>query len=646
VIIGYFWIETLYSEYNREYSIIKNEYISSQKSIIKKEVNSIIQYIYIQKNSINDRIKDDIAEKTDKLYNFYKDISKSLSHLSKKEYKQVINKTLQSVINQNENYHIVNGKDIIKYKNKTIDKDILDAEKLFLQTNTKGFVVVNKIVNNRPEIYISYVKRLKESTYISYGYFFSYMESIVKKEIVKKINSMKFGEDSYFFAFDTKGNVIANPAQPQLVGTNVYNLTTGNNVKVVQEEIRVANSNTFGGFIEYDWYKPSTKKETKKIAFIRKVEDWNWIVGTGVYIDTIEKRLKDKEEYLNIEINRDIEKIFIVLLISTLIAFAILSYLSTRLKNSFDTLGDFFKKASKKYVKIDVDKIFFEEFKALGESINVMVEKKLQDEDRLKDINKELGIRVEREIKSRREKELLLIQQSKMASMGEMIGNIAHQWRQPLSELSTIFMNINFKYRKNNLSSEYIEQKILQSEQIIEYMSNTIDDFRNFYSINKNKEKFSLLEACEETINILKSILKYHDINYVMKIDKEIYIDGYKSEFEQALLNIISNSKDILVQNSVLDANIKIYSKIEYDSVVLVIEDNGGGIKTEPIDKIFEPYFTTKHQSKGTGIGLYMTKMIIENNHLALLRAYNINNGARFEIIFEKNYIIDSEKTD
>jgi C4-dicarboxylate-specific signal transduction histidine kinase len=258
----------------------------------------------------------------------------------------------------------------------------------------------------------------------------------------------------------------------------------------------------------------------------------------------------------------------------------------------------------------------------------------------------ELENRVEKEIENRREKEILLVEQSKMAAMGEMIGNIAHQWRQPLTELSTIFMNINFKFKRGKLEESYLQKKITQSEHIIEFMSHTIDDFRNFYSQDKSDEVFSIYKSCNNVINILSSVLKYHHISSSLYVDNDLVLRGSRSEFEQVILNIVSNAKDVLIQNRTKKGYIKIYSIVSLDKVSIIIDDNAGGIQVSPIEKVFEPYFSTKHQSKGTGIGLYMSKTIIESKFNAYLKVSNIKNGARFEIVFDVFDKKDSKKTE
>lgn len=225
------------------------------------------------------------------------------------------------------------------------------------------------------------------------------------------------------------------------------------------------------------------------------------------------------------------------------------------------------------------------------------------------------------------------MQKSKMASMGEMIGNIAHQWRQPISELSGLFFDIESAYDYSELNKKYLSSRIDEANDLLEYMSKTIDDFREFYNPNNKKEKFSLSDNITKTISIVSSSLKYHNIDIHVNIDEKLVVEGYSSEFSQVLLNIISNSKEIALMRDIKEPAISIYSDIEEGNINIHVEDNCGGIQEDIIDKIFNPYFTTKY-NYGTGIGLYMSKIIIENKMNGKIFAQNIGDRkVRFTII-------------
>lgn len=249
----------------------------------------------------------------------------------------------------------------------------------------------------------------------------------------------------------------------------------------------------------------------------------------------------------------------------------------------------------------------------------------------------ELERRIEEEVTKSREKDKLLFQQAKLASLGEMIGNISHQWRQPLMEINSIFLPIEAKisFGEKIENSELLEA-ITKLNAITKFMSNTIDDFREFFSTNKEKVKFNLLEQINKTINIISATLKVNDIKLDIILKKNPELLGYKNEYSQVLINIINNAKDELISRKIENPYIKI-TIFEKDNLVYTqIEDNAGGIKVNPIDKVFEPFFTFEKQN-GSGIGLFMSKLIVEQNMQGILKASNKNDGAFFEIRLPKN---------
>ena len=253
----------------------------------------------------------------------------------------------------------------------------------------------------------------------------------------------------------------------------------------------------------------------------------------------------------------------------------------------------------------------------------------INDITKIKLSEQELKLKVEEELSKNREKDRILIQQSKLAAMGEMIGNIAHQWRQPLNNVSLFLQFLKDNY--NNSSNEAMVNKYFdKSFTQIQYMSQTIDDFRNFYKPSKQKENFSIKSAIESTIEIIKAQLKNENIELILEIeDKELL--GFENELKQSLLNIFNNAQDAIKQKrekEKFEAYIKVEAKIVNNSIEIFIENNGGQIDEKTITRVFEPYFTTKFESQGTGIGLYMTKSIIETNMHGKIAVENIKDDS------------------
>ncbi len=218
--------------------------------------------------------------------------------------------------------------------------------------------------------------------------------------------------------------------------------------------------------------------------------------------------------------------------------------------------------------------------------------------------------------KQNQEKERMLYQQSKLASMGEMIGNIAHQWRQPLTIMSVISSSMSMQLQLDKLNKKKAQENLEKLLKNIDYLSSIIDKFRNFFNPNNKVEEFYIDEVIAENLVIFESSYKSSNIQLILDL-KNIKIVGFKFELMQVVINIINNAKDALVSKmSIRDLNkfIFIKSYITNNNLLLVITDNAGGILSEISEKIYEPYFTTKHQSQGTGLGLYMSNEIIKKH--------------------------------
>ena len=233
--------------------------------------------------------------------------------------------------------------------------------------------------------------------------------------------------------------------------------------------------------------------------------------------------------------------------------------------------------------------------------------------NRLKIMNKKLATRIKKELDKHQEKDRILAQQQKMVAMGQMIENIAHQWRQPLSVISTSASGLKLKKQLNILEDEELIKSIDKIVDTAKYLSDTIDDFRYFFKPQKDKTKFSLAKNIEKSLSFLEATLKENSIKVEFDYE-DIDIIAYETELIQVFINIINNSKDAFIEKKIEDRVIFISIKKFPNRILIEIKDNAGGVEEDILDKVFEPYFTTKHQYNGTGIGLYMSNQIIKTH--------------------------------
>ena len=270
------------------------------------------------------------------------------------------------------------------------------------------------------------------------------------------------------------------------------------------------------------------------------------------------------------------------------------------------------------------------------QELNATLEKRVQDKTKeLEELNKTLHSRVEKEIAKNEEKRQVMFAQSRLASLGEMLANIAHQWRQPLTELNLTAFNM----KKAAFNNDRDEVQLLygESKNIIKNMSKTIDNFTNFFKPDKDKELFSVSSSIREAISLLEKLINTQMIS--VKTDlREIKVLGISNELTQVIINLIKNSSDAFVQNSILIREINIAMKEEDANVLIELQDNAGGIKEKSTYKVFEPYFTTKHASQGTGLGLFMSKMICEKGMHGSLDVKSKKNITTFSIRIPVGY--------
>ncbi len=283
--------------------------------------------------------------------------------------------------------------------------------------------------------------------------------------------------------------------------------------------------------------------------------------------------------------------------------------------------------------------ILINNFRKLHFSLEDMVDEKTKE---LQELNDYLEFKISKEVANSRKKDLIMFQQAKLASLGEMLGNIAHQWRQPLASLMMIIQGFQTKMELGKLSLKYVEQKTNDAILLAQNMSNTLDDFQNFFSPNKDKTLFSLKNCVEHSIELSKYLLEKENIKLKLIIEDELEIYGFYNELSHVILNIISNAKDALKTNKNQKV-IKIVIKNYKGNAKINIYDNAGGIDEKILPQIFEPYYTTKYKSAGTGIGLYMSKQIVEKHMNGIIKCKNVYNkmdgkdlqyGALFTIEF------------
>jgi len=288
-----------------------------------------------------------------------------------------------------------------------------------------------------------------------------------------------------------------------------------------------------------------------------------------------------------------------------------LGILSKEINKMLDKIEEDEKKLEITNMQLENDIVELEILDKKLSELNQDLEKKVEEKTyELKLLNENLEKEIEDEVEQNRQKDNMLFQQSKMASMGEMMENIAHQWRQPLSFIYTSASGLKLHKEFNTLSDELLDEAIENIMNSTQFLSNTIDDFRDFYKTDKVKSKFNVKEILEKTLKLTSSRFTNRAIKVIKDID-EIFIFGFENELIQVLVNILNNARDELEKLPNDERFIFVTLKQKEDKVIISVKDNAGGVNEKIINRVFEPYFTTKSDEKGTGIGLYMSNEII-----------------------------------
>ncbi|MEA3331354.1 MAG: HAMP domain-containing sensor histidine kinase, partial [Campylobacterota bacterium] len=250
----------------------------------------------------------------------------------------------------------------------------------------------------------------------------------------------------------------------------------------------------------------------------------------------------------------------------------------------------------------------FKDRRTVSSTLTALSHLVAQTTHELEETNNSLKLKVKQEVAKNRQKDTQMLQQSRLAQMGEMISMIAHQWRQPLSAVSATAIGIKLKVQLNKLEDDYLLQQITNISNYVQHLSSTIDDFRDFFKPNKNKNETCYCDIIKGVLGIVKVSIENKNIELILDTDCREKFYTYDNELKQVVLNIIKNAEDALLDRKVVNPYIKVKTFKDNNSYILEISDNAGGVPDNIIDKVFDPYFSTKETSGGTGLGLYMSK--------------------------------------
>ena len=602
IITTYFAIDKQTKDFEQKRNSLQSELTQSAKDRSKEEVLRVVQMIDFHIKNTEDELKKLIKQRVNEAYTIAQNIYNNNKELSEDELKKLIKDALRDIrFNNGRGYYFIyemsaknvllppnpelEGKDFSNFKDAKGVHTIVEMAKLAKENQESFYTWWWYKPNDTTQQY----KKIGFSRYfepfdwfIGTGEYVQDFENDIKQQMIQNINQIRYGKNGYIFVFDYDGINVCH-INPEYVGKNRIDIEDVNGFKIAQEIIKSAQNG--GGFIQYiGTIQPTTGKPSEKISYVKNFDRWRWAVGSGAYLNDIDsivdKNTKELKKFYEDELNR-----IIFFSIFLTIVFTILSLILSKI------IHDGFNK-----YRIQAQKA-----------------------------NKQL------------------IEQAKLADMGEMIGNIAHQWRQPLSVISTASSGLKLKNEFGMLKENDIEEACDQINLNAQYLSQTIDDFRNFLRGDEFVTKFTLQQVIDRFIALTQGSVKNNNIELIITNTQNTELYGYPNQLIQCLINVFNNAKDALNN---LDSNklCEINFSVDEKNCTITITDNAGGIEENIIDKVFEPYFTTKHKSQGTGLGLSMVYRLIQGMH-GIIDASNVEvdhddqlyTGAQFTIIIPLN---------
>ncbi|MFA6788410.1 MAG: cache domain-containing protein [Arcobacteraceae bacterium] len=576
--------------FEKEKRAIEQEFIQKNKQLIKEEVDSVYNYIINEQKNTHKELENSLKEALNNAHSIAYSLYINNLDKPKKEVEVLITDALRHItFNKGRGYFFIyeksgrnvmlpysphlEGKDFINHqdaKGTYIIQEVIELLKHTDETFYEWYwFKPNDTVQQRKKV--GYYRNFEPlDWFIGTGEYIEDFEKEVQQRILSNINQIRYGENGYIFVIDYDSIYLSHIRQKYIGQNAVANNDTVDIKKVIDDLITLAKRGE--GYYSYiQNKKPDNNLPVKKISYVKGLENWSWMIGSGFYVDDVNNDVEKRKSQLNEDFKNYMSNTIQIALFLTFILLLFSVYFSDLLQ--------------KKFLKYKTE--------------------------------------INQHIQNNEKQQTLLSQQSKMAAMGEMIGNIAHQWRQPLSTITTSATGMQIQKELNILEDNDLIKGLDTINKSAQYLSHTIDDFRNFFTHNKQKSYFNIKKSIQQAISLVSVQFYKKNIEIIENID-EIEVNSYENELIQVIINLLNNARDELIKKEENERKlIFITAKKENESLIITVKDNASGIPFSIIKKIFDPYFSTKDITTGTGIGLYMSKEIICKNMGGTIEAKN-----------------------
>ena len=638
------WMQGEYSDFKAESKRLRLEYIESQKVIIKREVLNRVNLIKLRKAQAEDRLKQAIKDRVYTAHQIASNIyQKNIGSKTPDEIGQIIKEALRPIrFDNGQGYYFagsMNGIDVLYPVKPEVEGknliDLQDAKGNFVMQDeieiinkyNEGFVTHYwpKPGNNPDKSFpkISFVKYFKPlNWYLGTGSYLDEAKHYIQHELLTRLAEHRFGIDGYFFGSTYKGDSLFSNGKVTLGQGNLWDLTDPDGVKIIQAQ-RKAVENKDGGFIYYSWHKLNTSPPSPKISFVIGLPDWEWMLGAGFYTDFINKAMAEKKAAMESHFKKQvIRSIFILTVLLALIWFWSKRILK-QIQKSIDIFSSFLKKASTDSITIDPDQLELQEFREIAILTNEMLTNRLQAE------------------KTKKELEEKLQQAQKMEAIGSLAGGIAHDFNNVLFSIIGFTELTIADMPKDDQNQSNLDQVLVAANRAKEMVQQILAFSRQ---TKTEKKPVKIQSIIKEVVKLLKSSIP-STIEIKVSIDKNcnpVFADP--GQIHQIIMNLATNAAHamkekggvmefILKQQKILLEDLSIYPNLHTGTYIkLIVKDTGYGIHSEIIDKIFDPYFTTKKVGEGTGMGLSVVHEIISDHDGEIIVKTKPEKGTAFHI--------------
>jgi len=480
-------------------------------------------------------------------------------------------------------------------------------------------------------------------------------EEALKRLIIRALKRVDFeGDIGYLFLQDMQGNAHIHPDK-NIVGTNTLNIRDVNGKYIIKEFMAVLEEKG-EGFVDYYWYIPNTDKKSMhyKISFVKKLDMYDWYIGAGEYLKYMTQFVSEEMlTYIKENANFKYGHFFVSNSNNEIIFHPDPNNLEEMSRFRMEGVYEDDKRIAFTAYVAEYDWYITAVKELKGIQKNITQQKNKNEKKIAEDIRTNLYLMVSTWLLSlllslylssvvnrmlkRYEEQLSesndkLIFQSRQALIGELFSMIAHQWRQPINKIASILALLRFNTDSDKPDYKALDKRFQEIEESVEFMSDTIDDFRTFYQPKESSEEVNLKVLIDKSIDFLSGSIRKKDITVVKELE-DITCNMYSNEFLQVMINLIKNATDAVAQRGVII--VKLY-RSEHDGVIVSVEDNGKGIDPKSLSQIFDPYYSTKIDSMG--LGLYMSRMIIEKHLGGRIEVESLAKGVKFTLFFTCNH--------